>query len=142
MHLCNQYNLQEGLLHLDFGAGFLTFFSTSIQCRFQRGTGQGADTYMPREQLSSSPSYTGWCPGQPLPADVSLQLAEAGGYYLLLNTLYRLLRETIKRIIIREVPLYSKDEKSENCTMIWMCLYFPLWFSLARMFSSDDSWAE
>lgn len=91
----------------------------------------------PHWPLSSSTSYAGRCPA----ADWSLQLTEAEGYYLLLPTLHRILRKTKKRIF-REVPLDSKDEKSGNCAMIWMCLYFPLWLSLARMFSSDDSWAD
>lgn len=103
---------------MDFAAGFLTVFNTSIQCRFQRGTGQGAG-YMHAPWAAEQFALFCWLvPGQPLPADLSLQLAEAEGYYLLLNTLYRLLRKTKKRIIIREIPLDSKDEKSEKCTMI------------------------
>lgn len=78
---------------------------------------------------------------QSLPANLSLQLVGAGAYYLLIHTLFRLLKRTKKRIF-REVPLDSKDEKSVNYTMLQIYFYFPLWLSLAHMFSSDDSWAD
>lgn len=72
---------------------------------------------------------------------ITLKVVIFGETIITLTTLFRLLKRTKKRIF-REVPLDSKDEKSVNYTMLQIYFYFPLWLSLAHMFSSDDSWAD